>query len=265
MNALWEQVRQGLPLTDVTLIDIHGHIGRCMVPVADLSLATHIRVMDRMGINCALVSHMYCMSWDVAAGNEQVLQAMRTYPGRLLGYVSLWPSSAQDVQRETELRLSQGFAGIKLHRMNGFPYTDHAYAPAFAFAHERCLPVLLHTWGDDGSLQEVRQLTTRYSEASIIMAHAGVLEEEKYISLALECANVYLDPTMSRTPRRLWERLVAALGTEKLLWGTDATFYAQTPHIGKVAGAMISDEAKIAILGGNAHRLLTRARIAKEH
>jgi predicted TIM-barrel fold metal-dependent hydrolase len=261
MSAVWESVRQGLPLADVEVIDLHGHLGRCTVPVPDLTVETHMRVMDRIGVDCAVVSHTHCMSWDPAEGNEEVLRAMRAFPGRLLGYITLWPGDARAVQQETELRLRQGFTGIKLHNANGFRYTDAGYAPAFALAHERRLPVLLHTWGDDASFEDVRALAPRYPEAAFLLAHAGVIAEDKYIALARDFPNVYLDPTISRTPRGLWERLVGAVGAEKLTWGSDAIFYSMAPHPGKVAGAKISEDDQRLILGGNARRLLDRARI----
>jgi predicted TIM-barrel fold metal-dependent hydrolase len=157
-----------------------------------------------------------------------------------------------------ELRVSQGFVGIKLHNANGFRYTDEGYAPALAIADERRMPVLLHTWGDAPTFDDVRVLAPRYPNIAWLLGHAGVLAEETYIALARECPNVYLDPTMSRTPRGLWERLVAAVGAEKLTWGSDAIFYSMTPHPGKVAGAKIPEEAKRQILGGNARRLLGR-------
>jgi predicted TIM-barrel fold metal-dependent hydrolase len=261
MSALWDRVRQGLPVTDIEIIDLHGHIGRCNFATPELTLDVHVATMDRMGVDLAVVSHMQTMSWEMAHANDEVLAAMRAYPGRMLGYISLWPCDAGTVQREMEQRLAQGFTGIKLHRANGFPYTDAAYAPAFALAHERRLPVLLHTWGDDGSFGEVRELSQRYPDAPILMAHAGVMAEAQYIAVAQECPNVYLDPTISRTPRGLWERLVAAVGAEKLTWGSDAVFYSMTPHLGKVGGANITEEAKRLILGGNARRILDRVEV----
>ncbi|HOF86934.1 MAG TPA: amidohydrolase family protein [Armatimonadota bacterium] len=261
MSALWERVRRGQPLADCAVIDLHGHLGRCAVPAADPSVETHLRTMDRIGVDCAVVSHTHCMSWDSAEGNEEVLAAMRAFPGRLLGYVTLWPGDAEAARREMELRMRQGFIGVKLHNANGFRYTDPGYAPALAIANERRLPVLLHTWGDAPTFADVRALAPRYPDAAFLLGHAGVLAEDTYIALAREFPNVYLDPTMSRTPRGLWERLVEAVGADKLTWGSDALFYSMTPHPGKVAGAKISEEAKRMILGGNARRLVDRAHI----
>lgn len=263
MSTLWELVRAGQPLADIEIIDVHGHMGRCLVPSCDLTVTSHVKVMDRLGVNCALVSHTHCMSWDTAEGNDAVLQAMQAFPGRLLGYVCLWPGDADAVRRETELRLRQGFVGIKVHNANGFRYTDAGYEPAYALANERRLPVLMHSWGDEPTFEDVQTLAPRYPDAVFLMTHAAVLAEEKYIALAREFPNVYLDPTISRTPRGLWERLVEAVGPEKLTWGSDASFYSMTPHIGKVAGARIPEEAKRLILGGNARRILERAQTEK--
>ncbi|OPZ83472.1 MAG: Amidohydrolase [bacterium ADurb.Bin429] len=260
MSMLWDRVRQGQPLSDVEVVDLHGHLGRCTVPAADLSVETHIRTMDRIGVDCAVVSHTHCMSWDATEGNDEVLAAMRAFPGRILGYVTLWPGDADAARREMELRVSQGFVGLKLHNSNGYRYTDPGYAAALDLANERRMPVLLHTWGDAPTFEDTRALAPRYPEAAFLLGHGGVLAEETYIALAREFTNVYLDPTMSRTPRGLWERLVEAVGAEKLTWGSDANFYSMTPHPGKVAGAKISEEAKRLILGGNARRLLERVK-----
>lgn len=264
MSTYWDCVRQGIPLTDMDIVDLHGHLGRCTVPANDVTLATQIHTMDRLGVACAVLSHTQCISWDVVPGNEIVWQAMQAFPGRILGYISLWPGSHDTVRSETELRLKQGFVGIKLHNSNGFRYTDAGYEPAFAIANERKLPVLLHTWGSlygEPIFDDVRTLALRYPDIAFLLAHAGVCSEDKYIAIALELPNVYLDPTMSRTPRGLWERLVAAVGAEKLTWGSDASFFSMTPHLGKVAGAKISEDAKRLILGGNARRLLSRAQL----
>ncbi len=190
-------------------------------------------------------------------GNEEVLQAMQAFPGRILGYVVLWPGERKTVKDETERRLAQGFIGVKLHNANGFSYLHPNYAPALEICHERRLPVLFHTWGKNG-LDEIRQLAETYPDAAFLLGHAGVMDEADYIALAEDFEHVYLDPTMSRTPRGLWERFVDAVGPEKLVWGTDALFFSPTPQLAKIAGAEISDEAKRIILSETPRKILGR-------
>ncbi|HEX2952058.1 MAG TPA: amidohydrolase family protein, partial [Armatimonadota bacterium] len=146
MTTVLERGRNGEPLTSFPIIDMHGHLGRYAFCIPDLSVGSVIAAMDRIGIDQIFCSHIRCTSAEMARGNDELLAAMRAYPERILGYICLWPGDADAVQREVALRLSQGFLGIKLHNINGFPYTDSGYAPAFIAANERHLPVLFHTW-----------------------------------------------------------------------------------------------------------------------
>jgi predicted TIM-barrel fold metal-dependent hydrolase len=196
----------------------------------------------------------------MVAGNDEVLSAMRQYPGRILGYAVAFPFDAGTVRQEVRRRLDEGFTGIKLHNINGFPYTDPAYEPAYAMADERRLPVLLHTWAQDHEFEEIRAVSESHPEALFILAHAGTEKEQEYYNIAAERANVVLDPTLSRVPRGLIERMVAAVGADKIVWGSDAVFLDQAHQLGKVLAAKIPDDKKKAILSTNANGILGRIR-----
>lgn len=258
MNALLQQVRAGRPITAMSVIDMHGHLGRFGFGIPDVTAASLVATMDRTGVDIAVVTHIQTIGGDVRRGNDEVAEAMRTFPGRILGYVVLWPGDGgRTVARETEDRLENGFIGVKLHSGNGFSYTHPAYAPAFEICNERHLPILLHTWGRDG-LVDIRRLAETYPDAALLLGHAGVLDEADYIGMARDFEHVYLDPTMSRTPRGLWERLVEAVGPGKLVWGTDALFFSPTPHLAKIAAAQIGEDARRAILWDTPRRILHR-------
>ena len=89
MSTLLEKGRAGAPPDIDPFIDVHGHLGRFGFAIPDLSVEGVLRVMDRLGVQKILVSHMTCMSYEVAWGNDQIAQAIRRYPGRLEGYVGL--------------------------------------------------------------------------------------------------------------------------------------------------------------------------------
>jgi hypothetical protein len=252
-------VRAGKPIYDTPVIDMHGHLGRYNFGIPDLRVRGMVEEMDRMGVESIVVSHMQTMGNEAHRGNEEVLQAMRAYPGRIRGYVVVWPENSDTVRREVEARLEDGFAGVKLHSGNGFSYSDPAYEPVLEICNERRRPLLLHTWAEEETFEAVREIAERYPEIAILLAHAAVMREQDYVELARDYEQVYLDPTMSSTPRRLWERLVEAVGPEKLVWGSDAWFFSATPQLGKLAGAKISEEAKRTILGGTATKILDRA------
>ena len=125
---------------------------------------------------------------------------------------------------------------------------------------EQRRPVLLHTWAEERDFTEVRELATRYPDAAFLMAHSGVMAEERFTELARQVPNVYLDTAMSRLPRGLVERLVAGAGADKVLWGSDALFLSLTYEVGRALGAKLSDDVKRQIMGGNARRILGNIR-----
>ncbi len=259
MSSLLERGRRGERIGDFEIIDIHGHLGRFAFCVPELSAESIVKVMDRIGVGSIVCSHMQCMSSDSASGNNHVLQAMRAHPGRILGYVTLWPADARANRAELGRCLDEGFVGLKLHNASGFDYTDPGYADALALAGERRLPVLLHTWGKAEELQQAAELATSYPGASVLMAHSGAgLNEKGYIELACEHENIYLELAMSGSTPGLVDRLVAGAGAEKVVWGSDTYFLNMAQQVGKVLGARLSEEQKRVVLSENAKRILGR-------
>jgi len=259
MSTLLEQALNGERLS-IDVVDMHGHLGRYAFAIPDLRPQSIVEVMDRIGISRIVVSHIRCISRDVEFGNAEVLAAMRACPGRILGYVALYPFGPKEVADSARRWLAEGFTGLKVHNANGFPYDDAAYEPAYAMADERRLPVLLHTWGQDKEFAQVSALAGRYPQASFLLAHSGCCNEDGYVRVAREHENVYLELAYSGCARGLVDRLVEAAGVEKVVWGSDCNFFSQSHQIGKVLGARIPDAAKEMVLSGNARRILERAR-----
>jgi predicted TIM-barrel fold metal-dependent hydrolase len=260
MKSLLDRARDGESLADLDIVDLHGHLGTVGFAIPDSSAAALVEVMDAVGVAQIACSTMSAWSPAAAAGNDEVLAAMRDFPGRILGYVAVWPADAAAVREEVEKRLAQGFTGIKLHNANGFEYDDPAYEPAFAIAHERRLPVLLHTWGEEKTFRAVRPLAEKYPDAALILAHAGAADEAGYAQIARDCPGVWLDPTLSAAPRGLFARFAEAVGADRIVWGSDAIFLSLTQQVGRVLGAKLADEDKQKILSGNARRILGRIR-----
>ena len=258
MTTLLEQARNGQCLAALGIVDLHAHFGRYLQAVPDLTAAGLVRVMDRLGVKTIMVSHMQCTSLYARRGNDEVLAAMRAFPGRILGYAVVSPVEGE-VAGELRRCLANGFTGLKLHTSNSFVYTDPVYAEALGVANERRLPVLLHTWGSAADFAAVRELAAKYPAASFLMAHSGAGGGEvECLRIVKELENVYLDLAYSLGPRGLVERFVAGVGANRILYGSDCYFFSMTQQVGKVLGADISDEDKRMILSLNAQRLLAR-------
>jgi len=260
MTTLLERARRGECLAGVGIIDMHGHLGRVEFCIPDLSPATLVAAMDRVGIESIVVSHVRCLFSRPGLGNEAVLDAMRAFPGRILGYVVLLPTSEEAVREEMERGVANGFVGLKLHNANGIQYDEPKYEPALAIANERRMPVLFHTWGRDEEFEQFRVLAAKFPDASLLLAHSGAANEAEYVKIAQEFENIYLDVCFSTGPRGLVERLVEGAGVDKVVWGSDAIFLSITQQVGKVLAARLPEEDKIRVLSANARRILGRIR-----
>lgn len=265
MNTLLDKGRAGAPLGITPCIDMHGHIGRYMFAVPDIRPESLIETMDRIGVQTIFISHITCLNYEVRWGNDVVADVRRACPGRFEGYIALWPDSQESVRTEVARCLASGFGGIKLHKPDMARYADAAYRPAWEAAQERRLPVLLHTWGDEPVMSDVKSLAGEYPDANIILGHSGATNVEKYIALANNCPHIYLDLALSAGPRGLVERFVASVPPDKILYGSDASFMSMCQQVGKVLGARISEEMKLRILGQNAASVLARRRLESAH
>ena len=264
MTTLLELGRNGQPLAGVEVIDMHGHLGRYGFAIPDVSVDTVVRGMDRLGVKQLVTSHMRCMRWtadEIESGNDEVCAAMRRFPGRILGYLTVAPSAdAPATRRAVERRIGEGFSGVKLHNCNGFPYDHAGYTPVYEVANAHCMPVLFHTWGDAREFAQVAALAGRYPDISFILAHGGCCNPEGYIQAVRQHPRVFMDTTLSSSPRGLVERLATEGGADKVVWGSDVYFFSESQQIGKILGAALSDDIKRKLLGLNAAAILGRIR-----
>lgn len=257
--SLLERARQGVPLTGLGVVDMHAHVGPYLFAIPHPTSQGMLDVMDRTGVAVTVTAPMPRMSHeDAVMGNRLVLDAMQAHPGRFLGYMYLWPAGSGEVRLEAEACAEAGFAGVKLHNMNGMPYTHPGYEPALAIANERRMPVLLHTWGAKEEFEQVRALVQRYPEISVLLAHAGATNEPDYCRLARDCANVYLELARSLSRPGVVEHFVEEVGAHKVVWGSDICFISQAHQLGKVLCAKLPDDVKRQVLSSNARRILGR-------
>lgn len=257
MSTLLEKLRAG-EATDFGIIDLHGHVGRYAYPIPDLAAEGLLEVLDRVRVEHIVCSHMQCMGRNMDWGNREVLAYMRACPNRILGYISLFPTSQTAVRTQVEQCLADGFTGLKLHDHNGFPYDDPAYLPGYEIANERALPVLFHTWGQDRQFAAILRLAERFPELSIILAHGGSQNPDLYIKTALAAPRIYIDTCFSACRRGLVEHLVAGAGADRIVFGSDCYFYSLTQQLGKILGAKLDDLTKQRILRDNAAGILGR-------
>ncbi|MFH1006219.1 MAG: amidohydrolase family protein [Candidatus Latescibacterota bacterium] len=253
-SVFLKHAEAGETLEGVRVVDGHCHMGPYFAfYIPENTVEGMIRVMDRVGIDTIIASPHVAIGPDFQMGNDMVADAMRRYPGRVLGYAFLNPRHQDGVLEELERCVSLGMRQIKLHSCNGYPYDGERYRPGYELANQRGFPILAHTWGKDAEVFD--SLAEAYPNISFILAHAGVVDFNTYVKLAAGHPNIYLDQATSQVGYGWIERFVEEVGAEKILFGSDMPFLSEAQQIGKVLYARISDADKRKILGENARRI----------
>ena len=241
------------------IIDIHGHWGPFSgiyfpKPYGDGMIAS----MDRAGIVLNVFSSHSAL-FEGFEGNFVTLRAVRDYPERFRGYVVYNPNEPENWERCRQLyEEDEEFVGFKIHPANdNYSLRGKNYEPLFAYAQERGAIILSHTW--EGALcgaEAVRGVMEKYPRIRFLIGHSCYGEWEEAAQVARDFPNAYLELTAAYAVGGLVTYFVEQVGSDKVLFGTDAPWFDPLYPLGCVLFAEISDEDRRNIFYRNAERLL---------
>jgi predicted TIM-barrel fold metal-dependent hydrolase len=261
-ERLRERAARGETLRDVLIIDNHAHLGRVATECFTYPDAEGILwSMDRIGIRLTCVSASQSLASDYRMGNDQVAAAVRGYPDRFAGYVVINPNYQSDIEAEIHRGLDTlGLWAVKLHpAWHEYPPDGPAYQRVYAIMQERKGVVLSHTYGD---VRIMDRLCASYPDVTFIHAHVGGGYDGRlpapWTSLLRERGNLYLDTVSTVVPYGGIEKLVAQIGADRLVFGTDVPGQNPAHQLGRITHAEIAEEDKLKILGLNMQRIMSR-------
>src|SRR3954449_8396086 len=170
-----DEIRRLLP-DGAEIFDAHLHLGTDIDGmIGDYDQLE--RLMAEHGISRAF---MFCLDEPdrhpaFSAANDRTLAFAERSQGRLVPFVRL--DLNETPIEEARRCLDAGARGIKLHpRAQKFTATDERLGPVFEIAAERRVPILIHGGrGLPPIADGLRALVERYPEASLIIAHAGIV------------------------------------------------------------------------------------------
>lgn len=240
--------------------DAHTHIGPSYSSTIRQSGAEDvIKYMDRLGFKKSIVSSLGAIGDDFVYGNNDVDKATKKYPDKLLGYITVNPNYPEGTIKEIErLRKNKNFVGIKIHPYySGVAVNAKCLEEVYAYAHEMHSLVLVHTWSD-GEIAGLTEVSEKYPEMRLIMAHAGALTGTARCAEAIKThKNLYCDFCMASAGYGIIETLVKKGSADKILFGTDSTLADPRVTYGRLLFSDISDSDKIKIFSENIKRILT--------
>ncbi len=206
--------------------------------------------LERQGVERA------CLIASAHADEASVAAAVAVYPERFFGFFMLDP-----MQPDARERVQSAAANPHLHclclfpAMHTFSLTDARLVPLLEIASDAGLAVFVHcgamSVGVRKKLGLPSQFNLRYSnpldlhpvalhfpQIRFIVPHfgAGLLRET--LMVADLCPNVYLDTSSSNRwmayegldLRTVYQRAMGVVGAERLLFGTDSSFFPRGWH-----------------------------------
>jgi len=259
-DALVRAMIEGRPLP-LPVIDIHGHSGPCFdVQAPHRDPAGMIPVMDALGVAVCAISENGAWTADFVAANTQTAKAVRSFPGRFLGYAGADPHYPGLITRELKRCFDEfGFKMIKLHAYtHQYPLTGEKYEEVYNFAEERRAVILTHTWDSipDCSVDRAAEAARRHPGVTWIWAHSGAADYTRALELAGDLPHVYLELSWSRVYKGLVEHFLQTLPAEKFLFGSDFSFVSLPQTIAKIVFADITEADKRKLLHDNSARIL---------
>jgi uncharacterized protein len=249
--------------------------------------------MNQSGIKKTLI---YATDWGLAnppwGGSEVphqpqdqiVLDAVKTYPDRLLGVFCIDPRRGEAVRSLETAVKEWGMVGLKIHPSPGFyPNCKEAYR-LYEKALELRIPVIIHTGPEVGFGKlkygqpiHIDDIAVDFPDLTIQIAHAGLFAFwQEAVQICACRPNVCVDlagmqPWFRRDPVGFYQNLrtmVALIGPYRILWGTDYPVIEQflseeawlkafldPPESVKSAGLELSARDKQLITEDNAARI----------
>jgi len=200
---------------------------------------------------------------DWLKGNRMTKEAVEKYPGWFVPFCTVNPTFGEVAVRELHKCVKEwGFRGLKLHpQVHCYPADSLIAQRVMEEAAKLRVPVFFHT--GDWMVGQPYSLLARYvkvaetfPDVTIIMGHMGVSDWPEALAMAKRYDNLILDTTGSTITYGVMEASVEAVGSKRIVWGSDVPLYDPIMALSKVRDSDISEEAKRLILGENIVRIL---------
>ncbi len=254
------------------IIDSHNHLGRRRTdddetPFAGVELDDFLAMMDRDGIDHAVVFPLFDRYGDYNPLNEEVRQAFEAEPGRFTGLFRVDPYLEHQTLDDVENALARdGFRGLKIHPRSDRTFIDDSERldPLIEIVQSHEWPILIHT-GDDPPCRPYMlfDLLRRHPRATFIMGHSGQRAYHEGIWVATHCPNVYMETSTLAHPQMI-QMVIDSVGADRVLFGTDVPFGDPRVELFKYQILDLAPQVRDRVMGKNAADLWRLDSLGKE-
>lgn len=254
------QERQG---SGRMIIDCHCHAGKGDLLTApwntDAPLGAYLRRARAAGIDKTIVFPAF--HTDYAVANAELARIVAANPKRLIGFAFI--HTGRDTGRIFEMVRRAvtrwRFRGIKIHGFESMPNREICEA-ARLFR----LPILIDV---GGKTQVTEMFATQYPDVNFIIPHLGSFAgdwkaHQQVVDQLVRLPNVYTDTSSVRHFDYIVEAVRRA-GAHKVLFGSDGPWLHPGVELHKIRLLGLSPEKEALVMGGNALRLIGKARVGE--
>lgn len=241
------------------LIDAHAHMDECPIRGYFDPPDKVVAIMDRCGIDKAVVSTYRNAPEADPRIVEYVAEGVAKYPNRLIPFIRLNPRYGDMAIEVLDRAVGEfGFQGVKLHpaSYNLIPFGD-ATVNILKRAADYDIPVLVHCTDEMMCLPlQMEMAMERSPRTKVILAHVGgFYHTEDVIRVCERKENAYIDTSEIPNSQKI-KTAVSRLGAERILFGTDIPTDNPELEIYKITAAELGKAAEEMIFFRNAAKLL---------
>jgi uncharacterized protein len=252
-------------------IDAHCH--------PEYNLAKQIDIADRLGIGTMQISEPVTNFSgndpegpdQVRKNNDRVLNAMKKYPDRFVGFFTLNPRYQKESLEELKRCIDLGMAGYKGYTQ--VKVNDPLYYPIIEKLTDHKMIVFMHAFCqlgmggyrmkyDVGILpnttipEDMVDVAKRYPEAMFHFAHIGGGGDWEYECKSFkDYPNIYVDTAGSNNEENMIDFAIRYLGEDRLFFGTDGCYHA---NVGKILASNATEAQKKKIFFENYNNMLKK-------
>lgn len=262
-DELMTAVRRGQPLP-VPVVDMHMHMlheglhgaGGAGYRMENGGANGIFAMMKRIGcVGGGFMSWNGVVSNDSVAGNRLVKQTLEGSPTGFWGLATFDPTHYTQTQLGEmipTLYEDRRFIGMKPYHFYGVEYHHHSYDIWWQYGEQHQLYALIHPTRQD--LLEIECLAEKYPKVRWVIAHAGgsYAMADMAISAMKKYTNVYAEITLTPVPLGIIEYMVAHVGDNRILYGSDLPMRDPRQQLGWVVFSRLPLASKKKILGENA-------------
>lgn len=199
-----------------------------------------LRTMDEAGIDKSVIFSICLPSRE---SNDLTLRCYEAAPDRFIPFAHVLPDDGREALTELQRAVSdRGCKGLKLHVGVMQEVEIEQIKAVCAASADLDIPVLIDF---SNRLEIAAELTAALPDLKLIVAHLGAPQDErlvdKFIGLALERENVYLDSSYSSCPWKIPDA-ISRLGADRVIFGSDGPLIHPSIELAKIRVCNLSDE-----------------------